>query len=319
MAWAGAAVFYHQLGIMVRTGLTLAQALEHAAAASPGWHGARAKAWSSGCAGGQSLAEQLERDGEEAVATALVRAGEVSGQLPRLCSEIAGLYEHRLRLRGMIIARSIYPALLATLALMAPGVVGVIARDAPVWTMLVGPAALWGGVIAVVVANAVMQRSGLMARLALAWPLRGLVMPLLAANTCLVLRAALSAGMLMPRALDLAADACGNQVMAARLRAAAGDLNQGRLPNLTAAVAAAGLPHLVVMLVSNGEIAGALDDTLDRAAAQQREAFQERTLWTARILTGLFYAAAAAGVGWMVISMYSGYLSQVREIAEGMD
>jgi type II secretory pathway component PulF len=133
------------------------------------------------------------------------------------------------------------------------------------------------------------------------------------------MRAGINAGMLHHQSLELAAAACGNRHFGARIRAAAADLASGKLPNLTQAFARLGFKLEVVQLCQNGEISGQLDDTMGRCADFQRTAFQERTLWTARIATGTLYALAVLAAAATVIGMYAGYLNTVKEISEGME
>lgn len=307
---SGPATFYAQLGSVVRAGLPLREAVRLAGEAAGGPWRAQAATWSAACAGGQPLAAQLEAAGVERLASALVRAGEVSGRLPELCAELAAYYEHRRALRNLIIARLVYPTLLLHVALAAMGVPGLIRTWSPL-PLLYGPAALWLLIAMLVMIHLLLRRSGGLARLALHWPLRPLAVPLVAGNTCLVLHAAQAAGMLHPDGLELAAGACGNHLMETRLRAAAVDLRSGRLPDLPTALRACGLPDLVLRLVETGEASGTTEQELMRAARLQREAFQERTLWAARIATGTLYAITMVIAAVVVISLYAGYLNHV--------
>jgi type II secretory pathway component PulF len=314
MTWAGAAAFYDQLRGILVAGLPLRQALELAGNAASGRHRSLAPGWAAGCAAGATLAEQLERHGEPVLATALVRAGEASGRLPEMCGEIAGYYHHAVALRRLMISRLVYPVLLIHVALVAAAVPAVVVAGYSPLLLLVGPAVLW-----VLIATAVVIGSRLgpaaTARLALLPGLRGLTLPLVAGNACLVLRAALAAGMLMPAALDLAAGACGNRVIATRLRAAAAILVASGQGNLTSALGQAGFPAVVVQLVANGEVAGRLEETLARCAELEREAFRLRSEWTARVVAGTIYGLAMLLAAATVLFLASGYVSLLDSAA----
>lgn len=315
MSLSSTASFYHQLATLLRAGFTLAQALEHCAQTASGWHADQARRWSKGCGTGSSLHEQLTADHESPIAVALIRAGEHSGRLPELCDRIAVIAEHLNRLRSLMIGRLIYPLLLANVALAMPGVPKAV-LEGTIASVLIGPAILWTVIAITAVTAVVSTRSGLAARLSLLRGPRFLTLPWVASNTCQVLEAGVAAGMLFHDALELAAPACGNRVMAERLRRAADDLRQGRGSHLAGALRQVGFPTTVVQLVDGGEISGKLEDSLQRAAAFERENFESRSLWAARVVAGICYMAAILGAAYAVFSMYAGYIQQAMEIAD---
>ncbi len=314
MSWSSAGTFYHQLGTLVKAGLPMAQALDHAAVASTGRHAARARQWSAGCAQGRTLAEQLRADHEPAMPTALIAAGEASGRLPELCAELGRFYDHLRRMRSQTIARLAYPVMLAHLALVIPAVPAVFLGTQPWWTILIGPGVVWGLALLGTVTVVVARRSGLAARLALVGPGRVVAEPLIVANSALVIGAGLTAGMLVPRALELAADGCGNRVMAARLRAGAGDVAAGRTPDLAAALGKAGFPAVTVQLIANGERSGTTEQALARAAEHARSTFEERLAWAGRILVAVIYTLAMALAVWQILAMFSAIYAPVFEM-----
>ncbi len=315
MTWSSAAIFYDQLRSLVAMGMALPQALGLAGNTSHGRHRALAPAWAAGCSSGRPLAELLAADGEPALAVALVRAGEASGRLPELCRELAGYYEHALAMRRLVIGRLVYPAFLVHVALVAAAIPGIAFSGASPSSLLAGPAVLWA-VLALAWCVFHLVGPQVRARVMLSPGLIGLVGPLVAANTCLVVRAGLAAGMLIPASLELAAPACGNRIYTDRLQAAAGAVNDGRLANLTAALEAAGLPTLVVQMVGTAEIAGKLEEALGRCATFQQESFRTRVEWTARVLSGTIYALAMGAAAYTVIELYGSYLGQVKALAE---
>jgi general secretion pathway protein F len=315
MSWSSAAAFYHQLGIMLKAGLTIPQAIENAGRAATGFHARHAPAWAAACAGGRALAEPLAASGEEPVARALVLAGEQSGHLPEMVQEIAQINEHRMALRQLVIARLIYPLLLINVALVMPGFVSWFTTGS-IMRLVLAPLLFWGLVGGLAITVSVLRGSGVGARLALLPLVRTLTDPLIAANTCLVLRAAATAGMLHHRGMELAADGCGNSAMGARLHAAADGLMRGRLPNFTAACRECGLPRTVLQLIEAGEVSGALEENLGRAAALARESFRERTMWAARIFTGMVYAMALMLAAYTVVTMYAGAVSAPMKMLE---
>lgn len=317
MSWSTTATFFDQLRTLLKAGMPIGQALSLAANSAGSPHRQLGHQWSTGCQQGQPLADQMVAAGEAPLEIALVRAGEASGSLPELCGEIASYYRHLLSLRMMVISRLIYPAMLLHVALVAVAVPSVFMNGHSPLLLLAGPVCLW----TVVGGSALMARFAsrqALARLALAPGLRGLTWPLVAGNTCLVLRAACGAGLLVPASLDLAASACANRIVAGGLRTAASGVATGRLPSLTAALAECSFPTEVVQLVANAEHSGTLEVTLGRCTTLQQERFRFRTEWTARIITGTIYGLAMVFAALVVIGFYSGYLNQVREIANGV-
>lgn len=312
MSWARTATFHEQLAVTLNAGLSIAQAIELAGNTAGGAFTLRGRQWSAGCAAGKSLAEQLAAGEQPPFDVALVKAGETSGRLPELCRDLAAHYRHRIELRTLVIGRLVYPVMLIHVTLLALGVVLTFQSGWSPWIILGLPVLLW-----VVTAGAwiALRLTGdtTRANLALAGPIAPLTLPLVAANTCTVLRAALSAGLLMPDALELTAGACGNQVLGRRLTDAGGELRHNRIASLSAALAKAGLPALVIDLTTSGERSGKLDETLGQAATVMRESFRLRAEWTARIVCGIIYAGAMLGAATVVILFYAGYMSQIND------
>jgi type II secretory pathway component PulF len=178
------------------------------------------------------------------------------------------------------------------------------------WWLLAGPLTLWAFVAGVVLVARLWHASGLLARLALLPGPRFVVQPFLTCNLCLVLAAAMAAGLKVRDALELAAEAVGNRVLAVRLRDAARQVDNGTVANLTQALATVHLPATMLMLVSAGEQSGTLDRSLDQAAVAARESFQVRALWTTKAFTSVIYGMVVLFVAWQIISLYSGIIQQ---------
>lgn len=318
MSWSRTATFHEQLAVTLNAGLPIAQAVQLAGDTAGGDLRPQARRWGDGCAAGHGLAGQLAAAQQPEFDVALIKAGETSGRLPEMCRELAAHYRHRIELRNLVIGRLVYPVVLIHVALLALGVVLTFSSGWSPWIILVLPVLLWlsvGGAWLLFGLLGAARR----ARLALAGPLAPLTLPLVAANTCTVLRAALSAGMLMPDALELTAGACGNQVLGSRLAEAGRDLRHNRLDSLSAALARTGLPAIVVDHVTSGERSGKLDETLGQAAMLMRESFRLRAEWTARVTCGLIYGAAMLAAVAVVFFFWSGYFGMINDVMKDMD
>ncbi|MBA2480989.1 MAG: type II secretion system F family protein [Planctomycetes bacterium] len=319
MSWSSAARFYHQLALVHRTGIALAPAIEMAGVSSHGHHRELAPAWSRGCSAGGQLADQLAAAGEPDLTVALIRAGEASGKLPEMAQAIAEHFEHAVQLRSLVIARLVYPTILVNVALMVPMIPPAFLGTAPAWTILLGPAILWSVVGAIVASGAFARSGGLAARFALAPGVRFLTVPLILANTCMVLRAALAAGMLVPAALELAAGSCGNREISATLTAASADVRNGRLPDLTTALETCPFPRDMMQVIRNGEVSGKTEETLRQVQVVSEESFKTRTMWTAKVLAGIAYGLAVLVAVIVIVMMMSGYVQMITSVSAEMD
>lgn len=314
MSRASAATFHEQLRTLLDAGMPIARSVELAGEAAGGVHRERAKAWATGCSAGLPLAQQMRASRESELDVALMEAGELSGRVGEMCLEIAAQHRHVIALRSMAIGRLVYPLFLIHAALIVAALPSVIMRGGSPWLLLAGPLGLWTLISLACLIVTLLGREG-WSHLALLPGARFLSWPWISANACLTLRAGLTAGMLAPRALELAAEACGNRVVARRLTTSATAVMQGRLPDVTSALRNAGLPTEVIRLTEVGERSGALDTELGRAAVLMRESFRLRSEWAARIACGTVYGLAMLLAALTVIMFYAGYLGMVTDIA----
>lgn len=303
--WHRQARLYATLAQTLESGLPPDRALELAAAAAGGTPGARARQAALRIAAGTPLCRALGGAGEDAMACAVLAAGDAAGRTPALCRQLGEAFALRARLRDDAVSRLAYPALLAHLALLLLPLPWVVREDGlPVWCMLLGPLLLWGLLAAAALAAWWSGRAGVLARLALRAPLAALCRPALAADAAAVLGAALAAGMLVPDALELAAGACANRELARRLAAAGIGVRQGRVPDLSAALADCGFAGDLLELVRAGERAGRLEQGLAQMRTVAAERFAWRLQWTARLATGAAYAGAMLIAAATVFAMY---------------
>ncbi len=314
MSWASSALFFEQLAATLTAGLPIDSAIALAGSASGDRHRRQAPGWSRACAHGTALSDAMAASGEPALDVALVRAGERSGHLPGQLRHLAGIYQHRIALRSLVLSKLWYPAMLLHAALVVPALPLVVQGASP-WRILAGPAVLWTALAVGAIGFLSLWRSGAAARLALRWPCAVVTDPATTANTAQVLGAGIAAGMIFPDALELAAPASGNRVLAQRLRQAAHDLRYNRHDNLSTALAAAGWDGVWLQLIRTGEATGGLDQACSRIAAGAGEILRFRAEWAARILTGTIYGLTVAYVVWTIVSMYlQHYINPMREL-----
>jgi general secretion pathway protein F len=318
MSWSQRASFHEQLRVMLQAGLPIGDAVRQAGLSAGGEYAAQAEAWSRKLGSGQSLSEIMAAADMPALDVALMRAGEKSGHLPELCSDISTHYRHAIRLRNMVISQLVYPVILVHVTLLAATIVLVFILNYPAWLIAAAPLGLWA-VIGLLWLIWQWLPARTKAQLALSKGCGFVLWPLLAANTCSVLRAALSAGMLAPDALELSAGACGNHILGDRLRRAGADVRHGRLPDVTSALQTSGLPDLVIDLCRSGEKAGALDQNLGQATTVMRESFRMRSEWSARLACSFIYGGAMVGAVVVVVGFYMGYLGFINELMDDIE
>ncbi|MDA3962368.1 MAG: type II secretion system F family protein [Planctomycetota bacterium] len=304
---------------LLKAGMAIDQSCALAGDNAPAPYRQWAKDWAAGCRAGRPLGEQMLESGERGLPTAIITAGERSGRLVELCDEIVAFYDEAIRIRNLIIGRSVYPIFLLHATMMIPVIpLWFLGKCSP-WMVLLGPACLWTGLGLAWLAHVLGRSSGFSARLATRAPLRALVRPLVATISCQVLRAGAAAGMLWPEALRLAAASCGNRVYGARLCRAATGIEREEVPSLTAALTQADFPREVLELCTAAEHAGELEVVLGRAAVLQRERFATRVEWTARVIMGTFYAIAMIAAAITIVAMaFEFYIKPIQDIAEGL-
>jgi len=318
-AWHRQGRLCESLASTLDAGLPPHAALGLAADAAGGAPGRRARSAADAVLRSTPLSTALRNAGEEPLICAVIAAGEASGRLPPLLRQLAAAFALRARLRDEAIGRLIYPAVLIHVALFIPALPGVVLGTAPAWHLLVGPGILWALIVALVVATRLSHRSGLLGRLALRWPLRALCRPALVADAAAVLGAALAAGLLVPGALELAADACPNRELAGRLRSAGADVRNRRLPDLTAALAQCGIAGDELELVRTGERSGKLEEGLTHCRTVAAERFTLRLTWTVKLVNGTIYGLAMLVAVIVILGQAMQYGQVIQDVQKSLE
>lgn len=301
--WQQTVIFYGQMRQIVRTGLTLSQAIPLAAGSSAP-HRQLAAQWVRGIEQGQPWHQQLSQSNERPLICALIRAGENSGRIEEMCEEIVSFYQNLLTIKRLIISRAVYPVILIHMVMVIPALVPVVAKGANPLTLFIGPGLLWLTVAVGILLWRVGKRSGWTAAVARRPPLSALTLQMVTTNSALVLRAGISAGMLYHEALEQAADSCGNALYGAAMRREAGILMRSEDYTLTQALSNVGWPQDMLNVLASGEHSGAVERSLQQITEIARERFQSRLTWTARVLMGILLAIAMIYAAITIISMY---------------
>lgn len=331
-------IFFRQLALMLRAGLTLLQALDVAReqCSRPGLARAISRARSA-VEGGRSFADALlaERRIFPEVAARLVAAAEASGELDVTLDRIALHLERGLELRSNLVASLVYPAIVL---LVASGVViFLVTRVIPIFARFLERrrVPLPAATRLLLDASALIREHGLL----LALSGIGLVLGFLflrstargkrAIDRALlsvpvvggVLRAAVMAqvgetfatllrgGVTLVEALRLLSKVVLNSAVASQLEAAAEGVLGGS--DLAAGLRHSTIPPLVPQVVAVGERTGALEDVLEEVGRFYDAELRARL----KQLTTLFEPMVIALVGGLVGFVYFAFFEALLQLA----
>lgn len=255
----------------------------------------------------------------------MVRASEEGGLLDQVLRQIADYVEHELEVRRLISRETIYPKIVMFVALMLLGVSGftggqmaivglVLQGDVKTYFMNTIGAALilLIPIFAAVVAfrlflfNIPGVRDGYDSFKIMIPAIGKLVKMFALAKFCRTFAALNRAGFGMPNALYIAGDASGNAVI--RNAAYRGALRAERGESVADALAASGhFPPLTLDMFRTGEMAGNMDDMLDKMADFYEAEGKMKTHQAALIFGVVVFLIVAFLVGSAIIGLYGGY------------
>ena len=286
---------------------------------------------------GSAFARALGQHPREfsATYTAVVAAGEQSGQLGTVLERLADDLESREALRNKLIGAALYPAIVSAVAVLivlfllayvVPQVAAVFSgsqRALPLLTrIMLGISAAvreYGWLLALIAASAVggvwwaRRQPALREKLDAAWlrlPLVGrLARSYNAARFAATLAMLAGAGVPILKALQTAAETLGNRAMRADALDALVLVREGA-PLAAAIGGKKRFPGLVAMFARLGEQTGQLPVMLDRAAKQLGEEVQRRAMQFATLLEPLLIV----GMGMVVMLIVLAVLMPIIEL-----
>jgi type II secretory pathway component PulF len=257
----------------------------------------------------------------------LIRAGELSGALETMCVRIADYLERELEIRRKLKRETLYPKIvlfIAGLVLLILGFVGAgmgaAGVDAVKARLLF--AATVGGVALGVwwLARSLNQYpafGALWDNVRMAIPgVGGVTRRYATARFCRALGTLYMSGVLLTRAVEIAARACGNRAIEqAMLAGVPGLMGGGGLSEMLARSGV--LSATAVQMARTGEQTGSLDQMMDKVAdtLESEADMKAHQLAVAAGVLALLVAATVVGI--IAISFYGGYLGAVNRGAEG--
>lgn len=327
--WSGApiraqALFFRQLATMLQAGMAIGEALDNVARqrGMGRLQGFALRAAEHIRAGGmlsQILAQYSGLFSKMQIG--LVRAGETGGMLDSMIERIATYLEREMALRHKFSRSTFYPKILLVFILVVPIFVPeakrIIDGGAPVVIAIlrakVLPIALWVAAIYILL-KLVLTLPG--ARLVwdtfkLAVPVVGGVTNKLAMSRfSMTLSVMYSAGVPLAQAVELSADAMGNEVLRRAVLHTAPQIRAGG--HLSEALGRTRrIPEMVLGMISTGERTGSLNQVLDKVSEYYDNEAETTIEKLGYVLFVLLILAAGIAVAFIVIGFYTKYASGI--------
>lgn len=311
------ALFYRQFGAMLRAGVPIYQCLTSLIAQT------RNTSFRSRL---QSISDTVQRGGllSEAMGQfpwiftdfqrAMVVAGETSGRLDLMFARLAEALEMELAMRRTIRRETFYPKMVLTAVLLVPPLPLLVLGGLRPYLLHVVPTLVCVG--AAVLGLSALNRYGAQARgpyhafLAHLPHIGGTVRMIALARFARTLASLFAAGVLVPKALQSAAEACGNAFLGGRIVRAIPRIMAGA--GVTEALSATGVfPPMVVSMLGTGEQTGSLDMTMDKVAEFYEQEAMLRLHQTCVVIGVIALLIAAAAVFVTVLRFYTGYFGNL--------
>lgn len=328
-------LFFRQMNAMLHAGVSLAHALNTMATNAPS-KGLRVACgeMSTRVSTGQQFSELMKSYPGifTPLMSGMIRAGELGGFLDRMCLRLSEYAERDYEIQQTIKRETWYPKLLVFMSFFIPSLVPAVV------SMFLGggnPLVIWfrafvGPASAMLIVFLLFKFKNYLAplfkhfsslvyifdQIKLLIPVAGKTSRALAtAKFCRALGALQSAGMGVQQTINLAADACGNAVIAEKSRKTISQIEAGS--GLTDALASTGqFPGVAIQMMRTGEDTGNFDEQLGKVA-DFLEADAETTIKQSVVLLGiLIFLCVAMYIGLQIIQSYGGYAGQMDQAIE---
>jgi general secretion pathway protein F len=264
----------------------------------------------------------------------LVKAGEISGALPKVLDELAGLIEGSARVRAQVTSTLLYPAVLLLAAgvalaviitVMVPAILPLFQENGiqpPFLIRILGAleqavVAYWplwlAGLLAVVIGLIAIDRNARAAtirdRVFLRLPLaRGLIERRNTAHFARNLGTLTGNGVQLLDALRITVDLLANRAWRAAMRPVEAEINEGG--TMAEPLARTGLfPDLAIRLIAVGEKSGQLESMLGRVADIYEHDLNVRLQRVLDLLAPLLTLLIGALIGGLILSVMGAILS----------
>lgn len=325
--------FFRQLATMLHAGINPAQALETLSKQSGSPKLSRILLETKDhVIAGRPMSAAFQRYPEvfTPLMMAMIRAGEEGGFLESQCLQLSDYIQREIELRNMIRRETLWPKITVTasifIILAANGVMSLVAPggqrlESPLTTiatwMILGPLII-GGFLFVKVGLKNPAIKYKFDEFNLKIPgIGGMIHGFAMAKFGRAFGALYKGGVPMQKAVLLAADACGNEALRARMYPAAQRLQEGEGITDTFAQTGAFSP-IVLDMARTGETTGNMDQMLNKVAEYYEEEGAMKAQISAKIIGVVCLLLVAIYVAFVVIKFYMAYFGGVMGSGGGV-
>jgi len=317
------AVFYRQMGVMLKSGLSLLKALDNLVS------GRQEKSLRDitsilrkGVVSGKSFAGQMELCSGvfTRLETSVIRGGERSGNLTEVFTQLAVHFEFLQNIKSKLISGMVYPVFLLHAAIIIPAVPALILGGAVQFFKAVLPPfiLIYGCAAAVIVFRKTVSHSSPAAQ---AWDTFVISVPvfgklIITISMVRFLQAFTSlyvAGIGIIESVQIATQAMGNSMMEKEMLKSLPLLREGKLLS-ESLTNNSYIPPVVLDMLKSGEVSGKMDETLSRVSGYLQDEVETTIQRVITILPVIIYLLVAMYIAFIVISFYARYLGQIGSL-----
>ena len=317
------ATFYSQLAHMLDAGLPMIQALDGLAQRSPPRLRTALKDMSLRISKGSNLSDAFAAQDRMLPPEDLgmVRAAEASGRLEAILHKMAETHESLVRMGKQIAARLVYPAIMVHVAIFALAILQWAIRRSIADSLSFAATSfglLYGGAFVAYLLlfseRRIMPLRRALDRLIQVLPVAsGLCRSLAMARFARMFQSLYVAGIGHQKAVELAADGCGNTAMATQIKRSVPLLASGS--NLTQALGTVAVfDPTVIAAIATGEQSGRIEETFGHLAKMFDENAEQKLAALTTIIPTVLYLMAALGVAIFVVRFWAGYFDRLQSI-----
>lgn len=258
----------------------------------------------------------------------MIRAGEEGGFLQKASALNADYFDQEIELRNLYRRETAYPKLVVVASIViisfANMIIHSLGKKGGIYTPLTDPSIMLV-LVPAIAAWFILAKVGLAnPRVRYNWDFVLLKIPYLGgtihqfamAKFGRALGALYKGGVSVPRSIQLAADACGNEYLRSQIYPAGRQLESGAALAPTLAATTAFSP-LVLDMVSTGEMTGSLDGMLDKISSFYEGEAKVRAEQLGRVTGVAAFLCVAIYVGAIVISFFMGQAAQIGNAGQG--
>lgn len=322
--------FFRQLSTMLQAGVPIVQCLDTLARQAKDFRLAKVvREMREHVQAGRPISAGMQRYPEvfSPLMMSLVRAGEESGNLDQLLGQVADYLEREIELRNLVRRVTIYPKILLVFSVLivlgTNAIIASLGKEGGLSSPLTTPSTwIWLGPL--VIGIFLFLRVGLAnPRVKYNWDLFILCIPFMGgtirqltmAKFGRAFGALYKGGIAPPRAIQLAADACGNEYLRARMYPAVEKLKSGAGITETLRETHAFSP-IVLDMTQTGETTGNLDHMLTKLAEFYEDEGKTRSEQMGWIFGAVVLLGVSVYIGYIVVSFWTSFGAERTKMIE---